>query len=180
MHEIYKISGVGNSSGLKVFESGDGETLIKVPKTLISRSWRYLALGLILLVLSVVIPILVNIYIKHFLVKMGFFAISFSMLIMGTGLSAVAIWEIRTAIEIQITRHHMTIFHPAFFKYRSLKRKYQVANIEKLYVNKVRRLGTEKYSLMLENVIPPDERLIKGFYLPEQALWIASHLNKHF
>ena len=179
MREILKISGAGNNRRLQILESeDDGVTVIKVPKSLISRSKRYLVLGIILLLLSVVIPILVNLYIKHFLVKMGFFAISFSMLIIGTGLAAVAVWEIRTAIEITLTRYHMSIFHPAFFKYRSLKRKYQIANIHHLYVNKVRRIGQEKYSLMLESSAPADERLIKGFYIPDQALWIASFVNK--
>lgn len=177
MKEVYYISGMGNSSGLKIFESEEDDLIINVPKTLTSKSWRYLLLGIALLLCSVVIPILVNLYIKHFLVKMGFFAISFTMLILGGGIAAVATWEIRSAVKITLTRHHLIIFHPSFFRYRSLTRKYQISDINKLYVIKVRRMGREKYSLMIDNSDELDERLIKGFYVPDQALWISSEIN---
>ncbi|WP_235297882.1 hypothetical protein [Portibacter marinus] len=179
MRELYIISGAGNSSGLKIYESESNELVIRVPKKLTSKSGRYLAFGILLLLLSIFIPILVNIYIQHFIVKMAFFAVSLTLLILGGGISSVATWELRSAIEIKLDKDNMSIFQPAFFNYRSLLRTYRLTQIEKLYVMKERRLGKEKYSLMLDEKQALDERLIKGFYVPDQALWIAEEVNKH-
>ncbi|GLR16893.1 hypothetical protein [Portibacter lacus] len=178
MKEVYHISGSGNNSGLKIFESEGNSLIIKIPKVLVTRSWRYLVIGIILLLLSIVIPFLVHEYIHHFLFKVGFFFASFTTLVIGGGLAMIATWEIRSAIEIKLTEDKLTIFHPAFFSYRSLTRSYLIEDVNKLYVNKVRALGKEKYSLMIDDLEPLDERLIKGFYVPDQALWIAKEVNE--
>jgi len=91
----------------------------------------------------------------------------------------IATWEIRSAIVLTLNSEYLTIDHPAFFKYRSLSRSFRKSDINQLYVNKERVIGKEKYSLMLDNIDPLDERLVKGFYIPDQALWIAASINEH-
>lgn len=178
MREIYQIEGAGNNSGLKIYEADENAFIIQIPKVLTSRSWRYLILGITLLLLSIFIPILVQQYIFHFLLKVGFFIFSLAMLFLGGGLAIIATYEIKSAMEIKMKDNTMTIYQPAFFEYRSLTRTYAIDEINKLYVIKVRKMGKEKYALMISNADPLDERLIKGFYVPEQALWIASEVNR--
>lgn len=178
MKEVYQISGSGNNSGLKIYEAENKSSIIKIPKTLVSRSWRYLLVGIFFLLLSILFPIFVNFYFVNFYLRVGFFFISIAFLVFGSTITAIAIWEIQSAIVITLEKNKLEIFHPAFFKYRSLSRTFRAENINKLYVNKVRIVGREKYSLMLDTTDTLDERLVKGFYVPDQALWIAAKINK--
>jgi hypothetical protein len=178
MKEVYHISGSGNNSGLKIFEADNKTSVIKIPKTLVSKSWRYLLGGLLFLLLSILSPIYLTSLFTNFYLRVVFFLVSLAFLILGTGITAIAIWEIRNAIVLTISQTELTIFQPAFFKYRSLTRTFRIEKINKLYVNKVRVVGREKYSLMLDSKDPLDERLVKGFYVPDQALWIAHKINK--
>lgn len=178
MKEVHHISGSGNNSGLKIYESEDNSFIIKIPKVLVTKSWRYLIIGIFFLLLSILVPVLFYLYGDHFYLKLFAFGVSSGFLLFGGGLSAIATWEIRSTIDLTLSEKQFTIHHPAFFKYRSLTRTFPNDEIHRLYVNKVKVIGKEKYSLMID-IDPLDERLVKGFYVPEQALWIASRINDH-